>query len=267
MEQNNPSSVHEPCRCQANHGLKAIVAGLLGVLILVVAVYMIFATQNEVKQGKYIGQDIQVKNTIAVTGEGKVLAKPDIGEVSLTVLSEAVTVAAAQKDNTQKMNRVTKAMKDLGVDDKDLKTTNYSISPNYQYTAGKSVIIGYQVTQTLDVKIRQLDKASDILAEAANNGANQISSLSFTIDNPDSIKAEARKKAIEDAKQKANTLKNDLGVTIVRIVSFSESGSQPPIPYYADKALGMGGGGEITPTIQTGQNEITVDVAITYEIQ
>ncbi|MFH0852679.1 MAG: SIMPL domain-containing protein [bacterium] len=250
------------------HPLKMAVMGIFAILLIITAVYMIFATQNEAKRGKYIGQDIQVKNTITVSGEGKVLAKPDIGEVSLTVLSESATVAAAQKDNTQKMNNVIKAMKDLGVDEKDLKTVSYNISPNYQYTAGRSIIIGYQVSQTLDVKIRQLDKASDILAKAAANGVNQIGSLSFTIDDPESIKAEARKKAIDDAKQKAEVLKNDLGVSIVRIVSFSESGSQPPITYLKDSALGMGGGGATpSPEVQTGQNEITVDVSITYEIQ
>ena len=247
--------------------IKKLIGALLAVLILITAVYMIFATQNEIKTGRYIGQDIQVKNTITISGEGKVLAVPDIGEVSLGVLSDAKTVAAAQKDNTDKMNKVIQAMKDLGVDEKDLKTTSYSINPNYQYISGKSIIIGYQVSQTLDVKIRQLDKASDILAKAADNGVNQIGSISFTIDNPDSIKAEARKKAINDAKQKADVLKNDLGVNIVKIVSFSESSSQPPISYYTDKAMGVGGGGTTpTPQVETGQNEITVDVTITYEI-
>jgi uncharacterized protein YggE len=249
------------------HPLKFAIMGIFAALLLITAVFMVFAAQNEAKKGRYIGQDIQVKNTIAVSGEGKILAKPDIGKVSLTVLSESKTVAAAQKDNTEKMNKTTQAMKDLGVDGKDLKTTNYNIYPNYQYIAGKSVIIGYQVSQTLDVKIRQLDKASAILAKAAENGVNQIGSLSFAIDNPESIKAEARKKAIDDAKQKADALKNDLGVSLIRIVSFFESSSQPPTPYYADKAYGIGGGGEApTPEVQAGQNEIVVNVTITYEI-
>jgi len=250
------------------HPLKMTVMGIFAILLIITAVYMIFATQNEAKRGKYIGQDIQVKNTITVSGEGKILTKPDIGEVSLGVLSEAPSVAVAQKDNTDKMNKVIKAMKDLGVDEKDLKTINYSIYPKYQYTYGKSTIVGYEVSQALDVKIRQLDKASTILAKAAENGVNQIGSLTFTIDDPESIKAEARKKAIDDAKQKAEVLKNDLGVSIVRIVSFSESGSQPPVSYYKDSSLGMGGGGAMpSPDVQTGQNEITVDVSITYEIQ
>jgi len=267
-EQNNQPNMH--ANMHFMHGgrpIKKLIGALLAVLILITAVYMIFATQNEAKRGKYIGQDIQVKNTITVSGEGKIMAKPDIGEVSLSVVSDASTVAAAQKDNTGKMNAMIKAIKDLGVDEKDLKTVNYSIFPKYQYAYGKSTIIGYEVNQTLDVKIRQLDKASTILAKAAESGANQIGSLTFTIDNPDSIKAEARKKAIDDAKQKAEVLKNDLGVSIVRIVSFSESGSQPPISYLKDSALGIGGGAAPSPEVQTGQNEITVDVSITYEIQ
>ena len=249
-------------------GFKPILGGLVSLLLVVVVVFMFFAIQNEIKTGRYIGQEISSKNTITISGQGKILATPDIGEVSLGVLSEAKTVAAAQKDNTEKMNKVIKAMKDLEIDEKDLKTVNYSIYPNYQYISGKSVIIGYQVSQTLAVKIRQLDKASEVLAKAAENGVNQIGSLAFTIDDPESIKAEARKKAIDDAKQKADVLKKDLGVNIVRIINFYESATQPPVSYYGEKAYGIGGGGGApAPDVQTGQNEIVVDVTITYEIQ
>jgi len=249
------------------HPLKMLLAALFAVLIVVVAVFMVFAAMNEYKKGGYIGQDIVAKNTISISGEGKIFATPDIGIIDLGVVSDAKTVAAAQKDNVAKMNKITQAMKNLGVEEKDLKTTNYSIYPRYQYLAGKSDIIGYEVSQTLEVKIRNLDKVGDIISKGAELGANQTGSLSFTFDDPEKTNAEARTKAIQNAKEKADALSASLGVKLVRIISFSESSYQPPTPYYSDKALGIGGGGATPPDIQTGQNEVTSNVTIVYEIQ
>lgn len=245
---------------------RPILAGLIGILLMVVIIFMVFAIQNEMKKGRYIGQEVEHKNSITISGEGKIYAKPDIGLISLSVLSEATTVAAAQKDNTEKMNKILKAMKDLGIEEKDLKTTNYQIYPKYQYISGKSIIIGYEVSQTLEVKIRNLDKVSVVLSKGTEQGANQIGGLTFTFDDPEGLKAEARSKAIKNAREKAEVLAKDLGVKLIRIINFTESSISPVPPYYAERALGIGGGGE-TPQIETGQNEITANVTITYEIQ
>lgn len=241
-----------------------VAAAALILLLLVLAVSEIVGISNKIKEGRYIGQGAQYKNTIAVSGEGKVLAKPDIGQVDLSVISDAVSVAAAQKDNTGKMDKIIKAMKDSGIKEEDLKTASYDISPRYQYSAGKSTIIGYEVTQTLEVKIRDLDKVGEILGQAAALGANQVGSLIFTFDNPEKFKSEARQKAVANAKEKAEDLAGSLGVKLGKIVSFSESVSGEPVPIYAREALGMGGGA--APEIQTGQNEIQVNVNLAYEI-
>ena len=247
--------------------LKMLIGALFGILIIIMAVFMVFAAMNEYKKGGYIGQDIVAKNTITISGEGKIFATPDIGVIDLGVVSDAKTVAGAQKDNVEKMNKITQAMKDLGVEEKDLKTTNYSISPRYQYTSGRSDIIGYEVSQTLQVKIRNLDKAGDILGKGAELGANQVGSLSFTFDDPEKLNQEARTKAIANAKEKADALSNVLGVKLIRIINFTESSYVPPIPYYSERSLGMGGGETATPDIQTGQNEVSSNVTIVYEIQ
>ena len=247
--------------------LKMLIGALFGILIIIVAVFMVFAAMNEYKKGGYIGQDIVAKNTITISGEGKIFATPDIGVIDLGVVSDAKTVAGAQKDNVEKMNKITQAMKDLGVEEKDLKTTNYSIYPSYQYTSGRSDIIGYEVSQTLQVKIRNLDKAGDILGKGAELGANQVGSLSFTFDDPEKLNQEARTKAIANAKEKADALSNVLDVKLIRIINFTESSYVPPIPYYSERSLGMGGGETATPDIQTGQNEVSSNVTIVYEIQ
>lgn len=247
---------------------RPLLGGLIAALFIAVVIFMVFAIQNEIKKGRYIGQDVEHKNSITISGEGKILAKPDIGVINLGVISEASTVAAAQKDNTEKMNKITKAIKDLGIEEKDLKTTNYTIYPKYQYISGKSNIISYEVNQSLEVKLREgdLEKIGSVLSQAAELGANQVGSLNFTFDDPEKLKAEARTKAIKNAKEKAEVLSKDLGVKLVRIIDFSESADVPQPPYYAERALGIGGGGG-TPEIETGQNEITATVTITYEIQ
>ncbi|MDD2753416.1 MAG: SIMPL domain-containing protein [Candidatus Portnoybacteria bacterium] len=242
---------------------------LPGAVLAVAAFLIIFlaaAAYTKIIEGRYVGQSSQYKNTISVSGEGKVVAKPDISQVSLSVISDAATVAAAQKDNTDKMNKITQAMKDLGVKEEDLKTTSYSVMPRYQYISGRSDIIGYEVVQNLDVKIRDLTKVGDVLSKAATAGANQVGSLTFTFDNPEAQQNEARAKAIEQAKQKAGDLAKSLGVSLGKITSFNESSAGQPIPMYASDARGQGGGGGVVPQIQAGQNEIIIDVNLTYEI-
>ncbi len=239
----------------------------IGVAIFLAA-FLLVQTINALKEGQYIGQSMQYKNTISVLGEGRVVAKPDIGKINLSVISRAATVAAAQKDNTEKSNNVIKAIKDLGVKEEDLKTISYTIYPRYQYASGRNDIIGYEITQSLEIKIRDLEKVSQILEKATSAGANQVGSLDFTFDDSEKIKSEARQKAIAQAKQKAQDLASSLGVSLGKVVNFSESYSDGtnPVPMYADKeALGVGGGGA-APEIQTGQNEIVVYVTLNYEI-
>ena len=243
----------------------------LPAVVVCVALFLIIflaaATYTKIIEGRYAGQAAQYKNTIAVSGEGKIVATPDIGQVSLSVISDSATVATAQKDNADKMNKITQAMKDAGVKEADLKTTSYNISPRYQYSAGRSDIIGYEAIQTLDVKIRDLTKVGDILSQAAGAGANQVGSLTFTFDNPAKLQSDARQKAIDSAKQKANDLAKNLGVALGKVVSFSEGYVGQPIPMmYASDALGKGGGGGVAPQIQSGQNDVVVDVNIVYEI-
>jgi len=264
MDEQNINLKIIPSKEKLPQFIMAVAAALI-LFLVILTVSEIVGISNKIKEGRYIGQGSQYKDTISISGVGKVLAKPDIGQVDLSVISDATTVAAAQKDNTDKMNKITQAMKDLGVADEDLKTTNYSIYPRYQYTKGKSEIIGYEVSQTLEVKIRNLDKSGDILGKAALLGANQVGSLIFTFDDLEAIKSEARQKAVANAKQKAQDLAAGLGVTLGKIASFNESVSGEPVPIYASEGLGVGGGGG-TPDIQTGQNEIQVNVMLSYEI-
>ena len=206
-------------------------------------------------------------NTVSFNGEGKVLAKPDVAAISLSIVTEAVTSKAAQDDNSSKSKAVSDFLKKQGVEEKDIKTTGYNIYPQYRYPQyDKLEISGYQVSQTMEVKVRDLGKVSSILDGVVSAGVNQVHSLSFEIDEPEKLKAEARQKAIEDARSKADELEDQLGVNLGKIINFSESIGGFPGPIFYERALdvGMGGGG---PSVPTGENEVVVNVTLTYQIK
>ncbi len=259
------------------HKVRFALGIVLIIFLLALTVSTIVGVQNKIKQGKYIGQDIVAKNTITVSGTGEVYAKPDLALTSFSVRNEAKTVAEAMTENTAKMNAVIDFMKEQGVEDKDLKTTSFNIYPLYEWQKasteiwpppeGTRILVGYEITQSLQVKIRDLDKIGDIIQGAADSGANQIGSLQFTIDDQDELKKQAREEAIEEAKEKARELASQLAVQLVRITSFSESGVAPRFSYY-DTAMkeAIGSAEAPAPQIETGENKIEVSVSITFEI-
>lgn len=240
---------------------------LLGTFLVVLIIFFAVNVSNKIKEGRYIGQDIISKNTIYVTATGDVFTKPDLTVVSFSVVNEAKTVTEALSENAGKINAIIEYAKSRGVDAKDLKTTNFSINPRYEYPPqeGERILTGYEVSQSLEIKIRDLGKIGELIEGATANGANQVGNLYFTVDNQDKINAEARQKAIDEAKTKAQELSSQLGVKLGKIVNFSESGFSPiPIYYGLEKAVGLGGA---APQIETGENKVSVTVTITYEIR
>jgi hypothetical protein len=134
---------------------------------------------------------------------------------------------------------------------------------------GKQVLVGYTVTQSDQVKVRNTDVVGDVLTKVGTTGISNVSGVDFTIDDQKKIESDARAKAITDAKNKAQTLAAQLGVKLVRIVSFNESGSNP-YPYYSNSmkvADGMGGAATAPSRLSVGQNKVTSNVDITYEIR
>ena len=244
--------------------------GLVGLFVLVLIVFVGAKTRNVMEQYNYIGDAPHERDTIVVSGEGKVTSKPDLVSVSLGVSIDANTVSDAQTMNTQKMNAIVAALKAMNIADADIQTSNYNISPRYDYNNGKQTILGYTVSQNVQVKVRKLDQVGDVLAKAGQLGANQVGGVDFTIDDPTSIQAQARQKAIDDAQKKANTLTSQLGLHIVKVVSFSEGSTNPPgpIPYmYAAKAMDSAGMAPTAPSIQSGSLDVTSDVSVTYEVR
>lgn len=258
---------------------KELVTGFIGVLTLLALVFTVSAgvdVFNKVRQSRYIGQDVNFKNTIVVSDVGEVYAKPDLAIINLSVVNEAKEVSDAMLENTEKMNRIVNVLKEQEIAEKDLKTTSYNIYPRYDYLKegnvyGERILVGYEIRQTLQVKIRSLDKIGTIISKATEAGSNQVGSLQFTIDDEEELKKQAREQAIEKAKEKAEQMAYQLGVKLGKITNFSENFYSPYFDsrnVYLKEAVGMGGADSVpmAPSIESGENMISASVTITYEI-
>ena len=259
-----------------------IMRGQLMVAILILGILVFFVGQI-ILQNKSIG--LQNQNQVTVSGEGKVYAKPDVALISLGVTTTGKTVADVTKSNTDKMNAVIAAVKALKVDDKDIQTTNYNLTPNYENTtiytpvpmmypisSGGSVITkpvlkGYSLEQDVQVKIRDFTKIGDILSQATASGANLVGDLQFTIDNPEQFHEQARAEAIKQAKSNAQNLANESGVNLGKLINVYEGYNPGPIMYNSMKTTGLAAPEAASvPTIQPGQQEIDVTINLTYQV-
>ncbi len=257
------------------------IAGAAALALL--AVFLFVASVYAFKSVRYIGSGISASNTIQVSGEGEVFAVPDTATFSVTIQERAKVVADAQKTATEKANSIIAYLKEQGVEEKDIQTADYNVNPEYEYTngscsagycqPGKQTLIGFSVSQTLSVKVRDTDKAGELLSGVGGLGASSVSGLSFTIADEDALKAEARDEAIANAKAKAEELASALGVHVVRVVGFSENDYQPYYSYarggMAMDAMSVEAAQKAAPSpeLPVGQNKITSNVNITYEIR
>ena len=251
-------------------GMKWHSSQLKTVALAVFSIAVLIWAAGQLKAYKFIGSNLATTRSITVSGEGKRFVRADLATVQFTISTEAGTnnLATVQDKNSSIANAVIGFAKSQGVKDEDIKTTNYSIFPRYNYSQKGQEFLGYTIRQDVQLKIRDLAKVGAILNGVVGEGANEVSNLQFTVDDPKKPQDEARDDAIADAKAKADKLAKQLGVKLVRVMSYSENtGGQPPI-YFSEAAYskGMGGGGP-APDIQTGQNEIKSFVSLTYEIE
>jgi uncharacterized protein YggE len=247
------------------------------VVFIFLSIFIVAKTVTEIREWRYIGSGVVPTNTITVQGEGEVFAIPDTAVFSFSVIKRGATAQEAQDLATETANAAIDYLKKEGIDEKDIKTTNYSVYPRYEHQPiycitfpcpqGESRLVGFETNQSVSVKVRDTEKAGRLLSGIGELGVEQISGLSFTIDDEEALQREVRQKAVADAREKAEALADDLGVKLVRIVNFNEYG----YPIYARNetmALGVGGDTKaVPPTIEPGENRITSQVNITYEIR
>jgi uncharacterized protein YggE len=216
--------------------------------------------------------------TFQVSGEGKVIAVPDVVELTLGILTEGgVDLARLQRENSERADRIIAFLKESGIDANDIRTQRYSITPRYQtfrcFDGGVAggerscpppEIVGYTISQHISVKIRTLSKAGDILAGAVERGANSVSGPFFTVDDPKALERRARDEAIAEAERNARAIARAAGFRLGRLVSIAEGVSIPQQGFFERVGIAAGGA---APSIEPGSQEIRVNVTLTYEIR
>lgn len=238
----------------------------------------------------YAGAQTYSSPAFSVSGEGKVTAIPDVAQFTFSVTNEGgLDITETQTKNTDSANKAIEFLKANGVEAKDIKTIGYNVYPRYTsyacpqfyYQPGDGVnvegplfssecppsqISGYTVEQTVQVKVRNVENVGELLSGVIDNGANQASQISFTVDDKTKYEAEARAMAIAAAKEKAETVAEAGGFSIGKLLSVDEYFMGP---YYYD---GFGGGAESldarsVPSIEPGSQEISISVTLRYEIK
>ncbi|MBX6313473.1 MAG: SIMPL domain-containing protein [Isosphaeraceae bacterium] len=214
--------------------------------------------------------------TITVTGTGKVAAVPDLAEINVGVVTQAATAREALKANNEAMQALQDTLKERGVAAKDIQTSNLNIQPQYSQpprpVPGQPrdrefapKIVAYQVTNTVHIKARDLGKLGVLLDAVVQAGANQMHGIAFRIDEPEKLLDQARKRAMADAKRKAELLAGEAGVVLGPPISIREAeATPPPRPMF----LGMqrAAAAEAVP-VAAGEQELSVDISVVYELK
>ena len=204
---------------------------------------------------------------ISVSGEGRVSVAPDMALLSIGASTKKDTVAAAHSAVQAAMDRLLSSLKANGIVEKDIQTSQFSISPEYDYQLSEPRLIGYRVTHMLQVKVRDIDRAGEVIDDGVEAAGDlvQVGSISLTVDDTSAMAKQARELAMADAKAKAEELARLADVELGKPISISES-SYTPGPVVAYDRAYSAEASLVQTTISTGEMEVVVSVQITYGI-
>ena len=200
---------------------------------------------------------------IVVTGQGKVSAKPDIAYISLGVMIEKSSASEAMEANNAAMSKLFDLLNQLGIEERDVQTTNFSISPQYHYPKNEPrQLTGYQATNNIRIKVRKLADTGKVVDRLVKQGANQVNSISFAVSNSDALLDGARQEAVANARHKAELYAKAANVPLGSLINLSESSGIRPIqPMFAGAALR-----EQAVPVAPGEQELTVSISAEYAI-
>jgi uncharacterized protein YggE len=253
------------------HDVRADLAVLMRAAMVVVVMIMVVAFARTATAAE---DKTPEPGLISVSGIGKVTAAPDMATITTGVVTSAPTAQAAVRANTEAMSDVVSRLKDMGIEDRDLQTSGFSINPQYQHfrsqegqPAPPPEIVAYEVRNTLTVRIRDLDTTGTILDAVVSDGANQMNGISFSIDDPSALMQDARKRAVADARARAEVLAESLGVALGRIMSVAEGQVRPPMSQPRMARMEMAMAAEAAPVpVEAGEQSLTATVSVTWEI-
>jgi hypothetical protein len=205
---------------------------------------------------------------LSLTGTGEVFAKPDMAVVASGVITEAKTAREALDANNEAIAAVIAAIKQAGIEAKDIQTSGFGVQPRYHYPkksddADAPKIVGYTVRNAVSVKVRDLAMLGGVLDKAVTVGANSISGIDFIVSDADTRLDEARAIAMKDALRKAQIYAEAAGVTLTRILSINEAGGYRPVPR---KTMMMRAEAVSDLPVEAGEQALSVEVNVTWEI-
>lgn len=258
------------------------IAKWASISLMFFAVFLLVKIITDLKRLPSAGREVYPQSTITVTGKGETYAIPNIATFTFTVTELGDTVTQAQEKLDQKINKSLSAIREAGIQDKDIKTINYSVYPRYEWEErycvqvvgavcppGKNVLKGYEVTQSISIKVRETEKAADLVTKVGATGVSNISGLDFTVDDREKFVDEAREEAIKKAKEQAKVLSKQLGVRLGKVLYYNDMSNQP---FYGEA---MGGDMMMKSAVALpakaelpkGETKITAEISITYEIK
>ncbi len=251
--------------------------GLVKLVVIAGALFLLFAAIGKAKEYRFIGSGLNATNTITVNGEGKVDRAPDTAKVTFSVRNESKDLKTAQGTVSTKIEAITTALKDLGIEEKYIKTDSYNSYPQYTYPQSicyggscptpSPTVRGYEVSHMITVSIKNLDAVNDVLGALGSAGVTDLSGPNFGFEDDDAIAREARALAIADAKAEAKILAKALGVRLVRIVSFSEGSGYNPMYARMESQAADADQKAVAPVLPIGDQTMQSTVTVVYEIR
>ena len=203
---------------------------------------------------------------LSVSATAEASRTPDVATISTGVVTQAADANAAMRDNAVQMDRMLAALRAAGIAPRDIQTSGINLNPQYKYTENQPpAIVGYQASNTVNVKVRELARLGKVLDALVAQGANQINGPSFGIDQPEAALEEARLAAVKKAQAQAQTYARALGLQVKRIVSISEGGASLPRPVPMMRAMAADAGFKET-AVAPGESSVSVSVEMVFEL-
>lgn len=205
------------------------------------------------------------EHTITVNGVGTIKVRPDVADVQLGIQITRDTARAARDDAADAMNKVLAALRELGLADADLQTAYMTIGPVYDYSSSTQRLTGYQVSNVINVHVRDLAKLADVVDHSVSAGATTVNGITFNVADRSSAERQAREAAVRDARAHADTLAAAAGVTIIGVASISEASMAGPWPYpMAERAMMAQ---DASTPVLPGTSDVSLTVSVVYLIQ
>lgn len=241
--------------------VRAIAAGSGLVIVAALAAAALIGPRSSMS-----ATDTALPRIVSVAGLGEVKSRPDMATISTGVATEAVSAKDALAKNNAAMAAVIAALKNAGIGEDDIQTSGFSVSPKYPPYPAAQRIVGYTVSNQVTAQVKNLKNLGGILDTLVQSGSNQINGITFGIDDPKKVLDEARKKAVADARAKAELYAAAAGTSLGRVVQISEQTAiTPPMPMM--RMAVEAAAADASVPIAAGQQTVSATVSITYEIQ